>query len=928
MVAGSCNTFVFGSNSWGQTGTQRIDWTIPTPTVIGALIGKGVRQVACGLNYVVAATELGELYSWGAGGNGRLGIGDVRYAVSPTHVQFRKGKNDRPIKIAFVAAGHCHTLAISDYGRAYTWGANSFGQLGTGDLCDRFFPTEVQNVIRQGTSKQEIKKTLGSMLVELTDAESIARHNQSYIVGNERSSTGSRNYPDDKRDTFIYGSCGMNFSMLVDFNGKVFTCGLSTTGSLGHNIDRRHHEEYVLQGLVDDSEVRSWVVSEDGKDSLPSLPSESVPEIPSSTDHILDSELEMDPEAYMPAEDSSYTEDVVILLFTLVDSLKEEVIVRCSSGDFHSGAITREGKLYTWGANNCGQLGLGNLDDSRYPRLVNALCPNNPLLDVVSVSCGSFHTAVIMRAWCEINRQHGKSWACQHYTYSWGACQHGQLGNAEVVLEGHSVRQKRAEYGRRMAQIMREEAWKISHLVDNTSALASNSEKPKETTSYFILKLREKAVRGMEQIAKQVPCVFWPIPVMYSSRSYASSTQQCSAEVEDDNFVLKVKEKFGDPSTASVNFSVPVPSIDSLLNAYSISQNSETLGGSSDPLGKLQKLLSRWRPMDNLLAVSCGGAHTSWIVHKGSNNDIFVAGVGEDGQLGTDVNCREINDDVLPSLDKPDDIKHDKGGFYDLLACVSLPTVAIKHSVALGDRLKVSAQKYFYQLNLSDNAAMQISIARKTFPTLQTISNDDCGIDLVKQAAKRLAALSKRRHSVDTAVHDLSKTYSNHCYISESLNILLQEPLPLDHIRHGRRLWWTTADDLPHLHGLLDKDPVEQLPNTSSFSQCHETEKYRDTIKTGPRRLEHISDRFVQAISCGGFHSVALAAAEWIKDSNASNCLRCDKLFTFRVRKHHCRSCGGVFCHNCCSVKMPLLHLGHIDHVRVCDGCYERLREA
>ncbi|SCU87398.1 LADA_0E03752g1_1 [Lachancea dasiensis] len=41
------------------------------------------------------------------------------------------------------------------------------------------------------------------------------------------------------------------------------------------------------------------------------------------------------------------------------------------------------------------------------------------------------------------------------------------------------------------------------------------------------------------------------------------------------------------------------------------------------------------------------------------------------------------------------------------------------------------------------------------------------------------------------------------------------------------------------------------------------------------------------------------AFAEWQADDLIQNCLNCQIRFTFLVRKHHCRCCGGIFCANC-----------------------------
>ncbi|EDO19489.1 hypothetical protein Kpol_1018p17 [Vanderwaltozyma polyspora DSM 70294] len=60
--------------------------------------------------------------------------------------------------------------------------------------------------------------------------------------------------------------------------------------------------------------------------------------------------------------------------------------------------------------------------------------------------------------------------------------------------------------------------------------------------------------------------------------------------------------------------------------------------------------------------------------------------------------------------------------------------------------------------------------------------------------------------------------------------------------------------------------------------------------------------------------------AEWM-DSDA--CMICSKKFSLLNRRHHCRSCGGIFCQDHSSNNIPLPDLGIYDSVRVCDNCYE-----
>jgi D-arabinose 1-dehydrogenase-like Zn-dependent alcohol dehydrogenase len=69
--------------------------------------------------------------------------------------------------------------------------------------------------------------------------------------------------------------------------------------------------------------------------------------------------------------------------------------------------------------------------------------------------------------------------------------------------------------------------------------------------------------------------------------------------------------------------------------------------------------------------------------------------------------------------------------------------------------------------------------------------------------------------------------------------------------------------------------------------------------------------------------------SHWVPDEDAISCIGCNDKFSLVKRKHHCRSCGGVFCSACCSKKVTLPHLGFTSHVRVCNNCYrQRMQSA
>ncbi|CAB0010366.1 unnamed protein product [Nesidiocoris tenuis] len=62
-------------------------------------------------------------------------------------------------------------------------------------------------------------------------------------------------------------------------------------------------------------------------------------------------------------------------------------------------------------------------------------------------------------------------------------------------------------------------------------------------------------------------------------------------------------------------------------------------------------------------------------------------------------------------------------------------------------------------------------------------------------------------------------------------------------------------------------------------------------------------------------------APEW---ADGDCCHRCRIQFSVIQRKHHCRACGQVFCHQCSSKTTNLPKYGIEKDVRVCESCFEK----
>jgi len=75
----------------------------------------------------------------------------------------------------------------------------------------------------------------------------------------------------------------------------------------------------------------------------------------------------------------------------LLDKLSSKNVVQLSACGFHTGCLTDTGELFTWGEGKFGRLGHGGERNCHSPKLVETLVGKMPR----QVSCGGFHTAVV-----------------------------------------------------------------------------------------------------------------------------------------------------------------------------------------------------------------------------------------------------------------------------------------------------------------------------------------------------------------------------------------------------------------------------------------------------------------------------------------------------------------------------------------------------
>ena len=139
-----------GDGSFGALGHG--DWNSSArPLLIEQLLSVDVVDVGCGAEHVVVVGGRGDVYSWGRGQAGRLGLNSEEDQCSPREVEL----DTEEIYITNVECGTDGTMFISHEGHLYACGSNQHNKLGlndqrgwilSGEMKQALVPTRVKSV--------------------------------------------------------------------------------------------------------------------------------------------------------------------------------------------------------------------------------------------------------------------------------------------------------------------------------------------------------------------------------------------------------------------------------------------------------------------------------------------------------------------------------------------------------------------------------------------------------------------------------------------------------------------------------------------------------------------------------------------------------------------------------------------------------------
>jgi alpha-tubulin suppressor-like RCC1 family protein len=339
---------------------------------------RDLSKISAGYSHSLAIHD-GQVYSCGSNDKGQLGLGDAVERHSPSLVQALQGKN-----ITQVVAGESFSLALDDNGEVYSFGDNSYGELGLGDNKVRYSPTFISSL--QGTKIIQIA-VRGSNNVGLALAQDgvlyawgwikdVTQNTPAPLDSNagmsitEISSGGGDTLIFDNnklyvwsfngfvgvgisnQDFFVKGSSGSAHMHAMTEYGNLYSWGDNSYGQLGLNTTQSSSDHPIFMSFfegvnihlleaggshsfavsADDKKVYSWGLNQNGQLGIGNNLEKNSPEE--------------------------------------VTAFKALNIVQVKAGKTFSLALDDKNNIYSFGNNDKGQLGLGHTENQNLPQLV------------------------------------------------------------------------------------------------------------------------------------------------------------------------------------------------------------------------------------------------------------------------------------------------------------------------------------------------------------------------------------------------------------------------------------------------------------------------------------------------------------------------------------------------------------------------------
>lgn len=244
LVTKQGEVYSWGEESGGRLG-HGVEVDVSHPKVIDTLSGANIELVACGEYHSCAVTFSGDLYTWGDGihNSGLLGHGNEVSHWIPKKVS----GNMEGIHVSYVSCGPWHTAIVTSSGQLFTFGDGSFGALGLGDLSSTNTPREVETLKGLRTTRVSCGVWHTAAAVEVaTESMESSRHSRGKLFTWGDGDKGQLGHGDSEprlvpqcvialdNQNICQVACGHSLTVALTASGRVYTMGHTAYGQLGN----------------------------------------------------------------------------------------------------------------------------------------------------------------------------------------------------------------------------------------------------------------------------------------------------------------------------------------------------------------------------------------------------------------------------------------------------------------------------------------------------------------------------------------------------------------------------------------------------------------------------------------------------------------------------------------------------------------------
>ena len=391
-IATVSNTGLVTGKAYGTTKIEVTTNKLPNTVLIEVEVLKKdditIPKTVSGKDFTVALKSDGTVWTWGYNGYGQLGVGDKTNRYKPTKINIEN--------VVDISAGYNHTLLVTKDGKIYSFGSNSYGQLGRSE--NTLLPKEIPNL-------ENIEKVSAgayhSMAIGKDGSVYTWGYNGNGQLGN--GTTTSNSEPSKIRLTNITKiESGEQISTAIDGDGNLYAWGYNYYGQLGNETTTNVYlprKVLTLENIVDVAAEKETIIAVNKQGEVYASGYNGYGNLGNNT-----KQNSTKFEKVIEKINTTTTETGTTETPTYLTGVKS-----VTAGLNYAIATKEDGTAITWGINSYAQSSNGTTTNNLLPVTLKYSQEKDPIDKIINVSAGEGTTVVA--------REDGKVWTIGKNNY-------------------------------------------------------------------------------------------------------------------------------------------------------------------------------------------------------------------------------------------------------------------------------------------------------------------------------------------------------------------------------------------------------------------------------------------------------------------------------------------------------------------------------